>query len=264
MRAYRRTGRRRRQEAHILTLNTDRRHLSKAEQKALLTRKKSLAAQILAENPKLPDRQVAKRAGLDHKTVAKVRSEGESRGDIPTSKARTDSKGREQTARRPGPTTSQTEKKRRKAAQRLQEDPEASDRQVAKATGLSPTTVGSVRAEGERRVQIGHVEKRTDTKGRKQVAVADYFRAEVEAELPQGRPAKGGKLPPLREKVRDRLGAIAGVSGKTLEKATAVVRAAEKAPKKYGKIAPGGLDWGPGCGTLSTEESRGIERSVSV
>jgi len=68
------------------------------------------------------------------------------------------------------------------------------------------------------------------------VAVADYFRPEVEAEA-RGRETLG-KVSTGSEKgkVRDRLGAIAGVSGKTLEKATAVVRAAEKAPKKYGPL----------------------------
>ena len=67
------------------------------------------------------------------------------------------------------------------------------------------------------------------------VAVADYFRPAVEQEHPHGGDRKSrGKVSTLTPaKVRDRLGAIAGVSGKTLEKATAVVRAAEKAPKKH-------------------------------
>jgi site-specific DNA-methyltransferase (adenine-specific) len=81
------------------------------------------------------------------------------------------------------------------------------------------------------------------------VAVADYFRAGVEAEAKaaQGVAGKergrgqiaGGKLPQAiaEGKVRDVLARRVGMSGKTLEKATAVVRAAEQEPKKFGRLA---------------------------
>jgi 16S rRNA G966 N2-methylase RsmD len=65
------------------------------------------------------------------------------------------------------------------------------------------------------------------------VAVADHFRPQVEREAKArmfaGKPC--GKFPEGR--VRDRLGELAGLSARTLEKATAVVRAAEKTPKMY-------------------------------
>ena len=63
------------------------------------------------------------------------------------------------------------------------------------------------------------------------LAVADHFRPQVEREAKAHQGTRtdlkhGGKLPP--SKVRDRLGELAGLSGRTLEKATAVVRAAPK------------------------------------
>jgi hypothetical protein len=81
------------------------------------------------------------------------------------------------------------------------------------------------------------------------VAVADHFRAEVEREAKahqqqsNGAGKKVGKIS-TPFKVRDRLGELAGLSGRTLEKATAVVRAA---PKKNPHLSPGaaGLPGGP-------------------
>lgn len=55
-----------------------------------------------------------------------------------------------------------TEEKRNIILFFLKKDPTKSDRSVAKAVGVSPSTVGKERA----RVQLGHVEKR-DSKGRK-------------------------------------------------------------------------------------------------
>jgi N6-adenosine-specific RNA methylase IME4 len=55
-----------------------------------------------------------------------------------------------------------------------------------------------------------------------------------------GRGAKrsgGGKLPPaLKGKTRDKIGAFAGVSGRTVEKIAAVVDAAKAQPAKFGKL----------------------------
>jgi N6-adenosine-specific RNA methylase IME4 len=56
----------------------------------------------------------------------------------------------------------------------------------------------------------------------------------------QGRPGgpRSGKLPEHSgARTRDKLGAFAGVSGRTVEKIAAVVAAAEAEPKKYGKLA---------------------------
>jgi len=47
------------------------------------------------------DRATAKVVGVDHKTVAAVRSEGEGRGDFPHVEERTDTKGRKQPTRKP-------------------------------------------------------------------------------------------------------------------------------------------------------------------
>ena len=60
--------------------------------------------------------------------------------------------------------------KRRLAAWILKRHPEKSDRQVAEQTGIDHKTVNAVRKQSERRGEIPHVEKRTDSKGRKQAA----------------------------------------------------------------------------------------------
>jgi hypothetical protein len=60
--------------------------------------------------------------------------------------------------------------KRDLIARLLKMAPEKSDRQVAAAVKASKGTVGAVRSEMERRGQIGHVEARTDTRGRQQPA----------------------------------------------------------------------------------------------
>ena len=46
----------------------------------------------------------------------------------------------------------------------------------------------------------------------------------------------GGKLSTTFGKTRDKIGAVAGVSGRTLEKIVAVVAAAEAEPEKFGKL----------------------------
>ena len=60
--------------------------------------------------------------------------------------------------------------KKRLAAWILQRHPEMSDRELARQSGLSKNTAHTVREALERRGQIDHVEKRTDSKGRKQAA----------------------------------------------------------------------------------------------
>jgi hypothetical protein len=61
-----------------------------------------------------------------------------------------------------------SEQKRELIAKRLKADPSKSDRQIAKQTKTSPTTVGKVRAEKEASGDVSSVDTRTDTKGRKQ------------------------------------------------------------------------------------------------
>ena len=58
----------------------------------------------------------------------------------------------------------------------------------------------------------------------------------------RGRKKLGGKLPQgfgNKPKTRDKLAKYAGVSGRTLEKATEVVEAAEAEPGKYASLVDG-------------------------
>ena len=61
-------------------------------------------------------------------------------------------------------------KRRDMIAAPLKANPEKSDRQISDEIGVDHSTVGKVRKKGERRGEIRHVSKRTDTKGRKQPA----------------------------------------------------------------------------------------------
>jgi ParB-like chromosome segregation protein Spo0J len=60
------------------------------------------------------------------------------------------------------------EQKRDLIAKLLKAKPEQSDRQIAKQTKTSPTTVGKIRKEAEATGDVSKVDTRTDTKGRKQ------------------------------------------------------------------------------------------------
>jgi len=52
----------------------------------------------------------------------------------------------------------------------LKADPSTPDRQIAKAVNASPTYIGKVRKQAEKRGDVSTVDTRTDTKGRKQPA----------------------------------------------------------------------------------------------
>ena len=60
------------------------------------------------------------------------------------------------------------EQKRELIAKVLKAKPEQSDRQIAKQTKTSPTTVGKIRKESEAAGDVSKLDTRTDTKGRKQ------------------------------------------------------------------------------------------------
>jgi hypothetical protein len=60
------------------------------------------------------------------------------------------------------------EQKRDLVAKLLKAKPEASDRQIAKQTKTSPTTVGKIRKKAEATGDVSKVDTRTDTRGRKQ------------------------------------------------------------------------------------------------
>jgi hypothetical protein len=84
--------------AYIISKNIHRRHLTAEQRRALI-------AKLIKAQPEKSDRQVAKTAKVDHKTVAGVRSEIEGRGEIPHVETRTDTRGRKQPAKKKRPPT---------------------------------------------------------------------------------------------------------------------------------------------------------------
>ena len=79
--------------AYVISANIHRRHLT-AQQK------RELIAKLVKAQPEKSNRQIAKQAKVDHKTVASVRQEGEGRGEFPHVEARTDTRGRQQPAKK--------------------------------------------------------------------------------------------------------------------------------------------------------------------
>lgn len=77
-----------------LSLNIDRRHLTRVQKHALV-------AESLKVDPQLSDREHGRRTGVDKNTAAKVRDELEGRGEIHHVSERTDSVGRQQPASKP-------------------------------------------------------------------------------------------------------------------------------------------------------------------
>jgi hypothetical protein len=79
--------------AFVVSANIHRRHLDAGQ-------KRELIARLLKTQPEKSDRQTAKAAAVDHKTVATVRSDLEGCGEIPHVEVRTDTQGRKQPAAR--------------------------------------------------------------------------------------------------------------------------------------------------------------------
>jgi hypothetical protein len=79
--------------AHVISANIHRRHLTSDQ-------KRELIAKLLKLDPEKSDRAIAATVKVDNKTVAKERREMESREDIPHVARRTDTKGRNQPARK--------------------------------------------------------------------------------------------------------------------------------------------------------------------
>jgi hypothetical protein len=77
--------------AYVVSKNLQRRHLTAKD-------KRDVIAKLLAANPEKSNRQIAAAVGVDHKTVAAERAEGEARGEIPHVETTTDTKGRMQPA----------------------------------------------------------------------------------------------------------------------------------------------------------------------
>ena len=80
--------------ALVVSRNIHRRHLATAEQR------RDLIAELLKAMPEKSDRQIGKQIGADHKTVGAIRAKKEARGEIPHIKKRTDTRGRQQPAKR--------------------------------------------------------------------------------------------------------------------------------------------------------------------
>jgi hypothetical protein len=84
--------------AYVISANIHRRHLT-AEQK------RELIGKVLRADPSKSDREIGRIVKADNKTVASVRAEREAREEIPHVENRTDSKGRQQRAKKSKPKT---------------------------------------------------------------------------------------------------------------------------------------------------------------
>lgn len=76
----------------VLSMNAHRRHLTQEQ-------KRGLVAELLKAQPEKSNRQIAKQAKVDHKTVGAVREEQQARGEIPHVETRIDTLGRRQPAK---------------------------------------------------------------------------------------------------------------------------------------------------------------------
>lgn len=85
------------------------------------------------------------------------------------------------------------EAKKAKAEWLLRRNPAMSDREAAKKSGLSKNTAAKVRKKLEGRGQIDHVDKRTDSKGRKQPARKPARTSPKATVSPQSGAASQGK-----------------------------------------------------------------------
>lgn len=77
-----------------LSLNLHRRHLTREQKRALV-------AESIKADPQLSDREHGRRTGVSHPTVANIREELETSGDVESFTTREDSSGRSQPASKP-------------------------------------------------------------------------------------------------------------------------------------------------------------------
>src|SRR5262249_25952616 len=82
--------------AYVISANIHRRHLT-AEQK------RDLIAKLIKATPEKSDRQIAEQAKSNRTTVGQIRKTLEKSGDVSIVDTRTDTKGREQPAKKPRP-----------------------------------------------------------------------------------------------------------------------------------------------------------------
>jgi hypothetical protein len=99
--------------AFVISKNIRRRHLNVEQRQELLIT-------LIARQPERSDRQIAKMAGVDHKTIAAARTKGEDVGSVPHVETRTDSRGRKQ------PATKTKTTKPKPVDHRVTESPETS------------------------------------------------------------------------------------------------------------------------------------------
>lgn len=98
--------------------------------------RRAAAAHILASHPHWSDRAIAKSVGLSDKTISAIRRQATADSpQLPTRRFGEDKRAR----------PLNTAILRRQAAEMLKEQPEASMREIARSTGLSPGTVRNVR-----------------------------------------------------------------------------------------------------------------------
>jgi hypothetical protein len=124
--------------ALALSLNVHRRHLTNEQ-------KRDLIAKVLKAKPEASNLQIAKKVKADDKTVAKVRTELEARSEIPNVKTRTDTKGRQQPAKKEMNAAERKERDRKlterwdkKRAERLVERFPSLVEQICDSTALRP------------------------------------------------------------------------------------------------------------------------------
>jgi ParB-like chromosome segregation protein Spo0J len=79
--------------AYVISKNIHRRHLTPEQ-------KRDLLVELVKASPDKSNRQIAKTAKVDHKTVGAARAKLEGRGEIPHVETRTDTKGRKQPAKK--------------------------------------------------------------------------------------------------------------------------------------------------------------------
>ncbi|MFF4383426.1 winged helix-turn-helix transcriptional regulator [Kitasatospora sp. NPDC001547] len=97
--------------------------------------RRAAAARIVEAHPEMSDRAIAKASGLGTKSVAAIRRNMDLKGAQPTARIGRDGKVR--------PLSSA--EGRRRAAELIAENPEASLREIARRAGISPATVSDVR-----------------------------------------------------------------------------------------------------------------------
>jgi hypothetical protein len=119
---------------YVVSANIHRRHLT-AEQK------REIVAELLKANPQRSNNATAKLAKVDDKTVGAVRADLERRSEIPNVKTRTDSKGRQQPAKK---ATKKTQKKKKKPAESEPVESTTTTTTVGTRDDIGATSAGEV------------------------------------------------------------------------------------------------------------------------